>query len=213
VSLHKCPDCRKDVSSSARSCPHCGRPRTKARFPIELAAALGLGVIWLVASAWHSSWTDDTVGDNAAATVAPETVIARPYRQLEQGLSAFVGYNQTLYLLRVENRDPFPWTNCQVSLNSRGISGYELDVKSINPGLTEAAFLQSAEFADPDGKKFDPSANRVVTLDLDCETPHGHLYYGGRFGANDSRSAVLHNVGAAPSAAGVLVASRRGSPR
>lgn len=213
MSLRKCTDCGKDVSSSAPACPHCGRPQRKSRFPVEIAAALGLAVIWLVASAWHSSWTDETSRDNASAPAAPQTVIARPYRRLEQGLSASVGYNRTLYLLRVENRDTFAWTNCEVSLNSQGISGYEQEVKSIEPGLTGAAFLQSAEFVDPNGKKFDPSTNSVVTLDLDCETPQGHLYYGGRFGTNDSRSvSVPQNISAAPNADGVLLASRRTGP-
>ena len=210
MSLRNCTDCGKDVSSSAPACPHCGRPQRKSRFPVEIAAALGLAVIWLVASAWHSSWTDETSQDNLSAPAAPQTVIARPYRRLEQGLSASVGYNRTLYLLRVENRDTFAWTNCEVSVNSHGISGYEQEVKSIEPGLTGAAFLQSAEFVDPDGKKFDPSTDSVATLDLDCETPQGHLYYGGRFGANDSRSVgVPQNISAAPNAAGGLLASRR----
>jgi hypothetical protein len=213
VSLRRCPDCRHEVSSSAPSCPHCGRPQRKSRLAVELVAALALGAIWLVASAWHSSWTADVVSDDSAPAATPETVIARPYRHLEQSLSASVGYNRTLYLLRVENRDPFPWTNCQVSLNSRGIYGFELDVKAINPGLTEAAFLQSAEFADPDGKRFDPANASVATLDLDCETPHGHLYYGGRFATKDSQSVVLHDTSVTPGTAGVLMASRRSAAK
>ena len=86
----------------------------------------------------------------------------------------------------MENRDTFPWANCQFSLNSHGISAYELQVESIKPGLTEAALLQSAAFVDPDGKKFDPSTDKVATLDLDCETTHGHLYYKGKFGLESS---------------------------
>lgn len=190
MSLRRCPECGKDVSSSARACPHCGRPRSRSRFPIEIAAGVGVAVVWLVASTWHSSWTGEVVDEGIAPTATPETAIARPYRQLELGLTAVVGYNRTLYLLRVENRDTFPWTNCQVSLNSRGISGYELEVKSIKPGLADAALLQSAEFADPDGRSFDPSTDKVATLDLDCETPHGHLYYGGKFVPDGSRSAA-----------------------
>jgi hypothetical protein len=75
-----------------------------------------------------------------------------------------------------------------VSLNSRGISGYDLAIKSINPGLTDAPLLQSADFIDPDGEKFDPATESVATLDLDCESPQGRLYYGGKFGPDDPRS-------------------------
>ena len=187
MSLRKCPDCGKSVSSSARACPHCGRPSKKARLPIELMGGLGFAVFCIVALLWHSTWQDDT----ASASVTPETVIARPYRHLEQSLNASIGYNRTLYLFRVENRDAFPWTHCLVSLNSRGISGYELQVISINPGLTDAALLQSSEFVDADGRRFDPSTDTVATLDLDCESPHGHLYYGAKFGTQDSASHYL----------------------
>jgi hypothetical protein len=117
--------------------------------------------------------------------MAAGTIVARPY-QLERSLTAFVGYNRTLHLFRVENRDTFPWTDCQFSLNSHGISGYELQVGSIKPGLTNAALLQSAEFVDPDGKRFDPATDRVATLALDCETTRGHLSYRGKFGPESS---------------------------
>ncbi len=188
MSLRKCPDCGKDVSSSARACPHCGRPSNEARLPFELVGGLGFAVICIVALSWHSTWQDDTASASATPPAPPQTIIARPYRQLDQSLNALISYNRTLNLFRVENRDAFPWTNCQVSLNSHGISGYELEVQSVKPGLTDAALLQSSEFMDADGKKFDPSDNRVATLDLDCESPHGHLYYGGKFGTQDSTS-------------------------
>ena len=29
MGLIKCPDCKKDMSDAANSCPSCGRPRTK----------------------------------------------------------------------------------------------------------------------------------------------------------------------------------------
>jgi hypothetical protein len=170
------------VSSSAPACPHCGRPRKKSRLPIEIAAGLGLAVLCIAALAWHSRWDDEAAGSSVTPVAPPETVIARPYRELTHSLDAFIGYNRTLYLFRVENRDAFPWTQCQLSLNSHGISGYDLEIASIKPGLTEAALLQSTEFVDAEGKNFDPYSDRIATLDLDCETPDGHRYYRGRFG-------------------------------
>ena len=180
MSLLKCPDCHNDVSSSAPACPNCGRPHKKSHLPIEIVAGLSIALICLVALVWPSGSQDDAASDTVASGAPPATSIARPY-PLERSLTAFVGYNRTLHLFRVENRDTFPWTSCQLSLNSHGISGYELQVESIKPGLTDAALLQSIEFADPGGNKFDPSINKVATLDLDCETRHGHLYYKGKF--------------------------------
>ena len=186
MSLRNCPDCSKQVSSLASACPHCGRPRQKSHSPIKIAGGLSLIVISVVALAWHSNWQEDTASAGVAPAAPPGTIIARPYRHFERSLAAFIGYNRTLHLFRVENRDAFPWANCQVSLNSHGISaGYDLGVKSIKPGLTEAALLQSADFVDPDGGRFDPSDNSVATLDLDCETPHGRLNYAGKFGTHD----------------------------
>jgi hypothetical protein len=209
VSLRKCPDCGNDVSSSARACPHCGRPCRKSQPPLRITAGLGLAVICVVALSWQSGWQGDTAGTSVTSPAPQETVIARPYRQLEQSLAASIGYNRRLYLFRVENRDTFPWTNCQLSLNSQGISGYDLEVESIKPGLTDAALLQSAEFADSNGKRFDPSAESVATLDLDCETPGGHLYYRGKFGSSDSRSAAILSRDPATPSPSALVASMR----
>jgi hypothetical protein len=164
------------------------RLRRIQRPPIALVGALGFAVICVGALSWPSTWKHDTSSASAGAPAAPETLIARPYRHLEQSLNASIGYNRTLHIFRVENRDAFPWTHCQISLNSRWISGYELEVESINPGLTGAAILQSSEFVDTSGRRFDTSAAKVATLDLDCESPHGHLYYGGKFGKPDSAS-------------------------
>src|SRR5207302_3045683 len=84
---------------------------------------------------------------------------------------------------RIENRDTFPWTSCLLSLNSHGISSLKLEVDTIKSGLTEALHIQSTEFVDDDGKKLDPTTSDLARLDLDCETPHGHRYYGGEFGS------------------------------
>ena len=54
MSLRKCPDCSKDVSSSAPSCPHCGRPRKKSHLPLEVVGGLSIASIFVVALAWHS---------------------------------------------------------------------------------------------------------------------------------------------------------------
>jgi len=213
VSLRACADCGNQFSTFARACPHCGRPCRKSHLPVEIAGLFGLAIVGLGIVAWESSSHDETASGAVQPATPAETTVARPYRRLEQSLTAFVTYNRTLHLLRVENRDAFAWTQCQLSLNLRGVSGYALDVDAIKPGLMEAALLQSAEFADPDGKKFDPSTDKVATLDLRCETPDGHLYYGGRFATDDSRSAqTLLRGNAGPSRAGPLLASTQAAP-
>src|SRR5215467_1151286 len=99
VSLRRCPDCYNDVSSSAPSCPHCGRPHKKSHLPIEIVGGLCIAFICLVALAARSG-PQDSVGSETASGTTRETVIARTH-QLERSLSAFVGYNRTLRVFRV----------------------------------------------------------------------------------------------------------------
>jgi hypothetical protein len=153
---------------------------------LGVAGALVFVAAGVAAVLWLSGRHRETSGESKATAPPRETLVAQPYRQLERSLTASIGYNRKLYVFRIENRDEFPWTNCQLTLNSHGLSGYELEVEVIKPGLTEAALLHSAEFAEASGRKFDPSTGKVSTLDLDCETPRGRLYYGGRFGSEDS---------------------------
>jgi hypothetical protein len=172
---------------SAPVCPHCGRSNERSRFPLEIAGGAVLAAICVAALALGSGTRDATLQESAPAK-APETLIAQPYRTLEHSLSASIGYNRALHLFRIENRDPFSWTNCQLSLNSHGISSFGLAVDAISAGLTEAALVQSTEFTDDDGRRFDPATTEVARLDLDCETPHGHRYYGGKFGPDTLRA-------------------------
>src|SRR5437588_2500989 len=138
--------------SSARICPHCGRPK-KSRLPFEIAAGAAVAILGVVALALWAGTHDETPRDNAPSK-ARETVIAHPYRVLERSLTASIGYNRSLQVLRIENRDTFPCTSCLLSLNSHGISSLKLEVDTITSGLTEAALIQSTQFGDGYGKKF-----------------------------------------------------------
>jgi len=182
VSLRKCPDCGQDVSSAALACPHCGRPNRRSS-PVELSGILIIAVVCAGALIWRLSSQYEAPSD-AARVMPPETAIAQPTRA-GVALTATVGYNRKLFLLRVENGDPFAWTACQLSVNALGVSsGYTHEVETIRPGITEAALLASAEFVDADGRRFDPATQQVATLDIACETPQGRRAYGGRFPAD-----------------------------
>ena len=167
--------------ASASVCPHCGRPSKKSRLPLEIAACAAAAIICVISLGLWSGTHEDAPREIAPAKVS-ETVIAHSYRMLERGLTASIGYNRSLHVFRIENRDTFPWTSCLLSLNSQGVSSLKLEVDTIKAGLTEAVLLQSTEFIDNDGRKFDPTTSDVARLDLDCETPDGHRYYGGEFG-------------------------------
>jgi hypothetical protein len=180
VSLRKCPDCGQDVSSTARACPHCGRPNRRSSSPFELSGILIIAVICAGALLWRLSSRTPAPAESAQA-LSPETVIAQPGRD-NNGLAASVGYNHKLSLLRVQNGDAFAWTGCQLSINARGVSaGYVHDLESIGPGITAAALVETAEFVDGDGHRFDSATEQIATLDIACDTPQGRRRYGGKF--------------------------------
>jgi hypothetical protein len=179
VSLLKCADCGHDVSSSATACPHCGRPNRRRSSPIELSGILVIAVVCAGALIWRLSSRSAPPAEAAPAST-PQTAIARPARE-HQGLNASIGYNRKLAVFRVENRDSFTWTHCQLSLNAHGISsGYTHEVESIAPGIAQAALIGGAEFVGDDGRKFDPAA-QVAALSIACNTPQGPLAYDGTF--------------------------------
>lgn len=179
MSLLKCPDCGQDVSSAAIACPHCGRPTPRSSSTIGLTATVAIVAVGAGALVWRLSSRDGTPGGPARAA-PPATTIAQPAGG--RGLAATVGYNRKLFLLRVQNGDSFAWSNCELSINAQGISsGYTRAVETIRPGITEAALLPSAEFADGEGRRFDPATQQVATLDVACETPQGHSSFQGKF--------------------------------
>lgn len=180
MGLNKCPDCGHDVSTSARSCPNCGRPNRPTGASIGISGILIVAIACAGLLAWRLGSRNEPLRDRAAPT-APETLVARPARDRE-GLTVSVGFNRKLSVLRVENRDAFPWNHCLVSLNARGVSaGYTRDVEAIRPGITEAALLESAEFSGDNGRKFDPAVEAPTTLDIACDTPQGAQSYAGSF--------------------------------
>lgn len=142
--------------------------------PILLAAALGLlpgcsaRQNAAPAAAAHSDPAQPSPGQSGPAQP--------PAHQVPKELAAEIGFNHAQSLFRIENRDEFAWSNCQFVLNANGKSpGYSLAVPSVKPGVKETAELRVGDFNDTAGKKFDPAAQRVATLDFDCDTPQGHL--------------------------------------
>jgi hypothetical protein len=180
MGLRKCPDCGHDVSSSAVACPNCGRPNRKAAAPVELSGILIIATLCVGVLVWRLSSRYQAPHDSAPAG-PPETAIAQPSRDRE-GLTASIGYNRKLLLLRVENRDAFAWSHCLLSLNAHGVSsGYTYDLETIRPGITQAELIDSAEFLGDDGRRFDPATESVTSLDIACDTPQGARSYAGSF--------------------------------
>jgi hypothetical protein len=111
----------------------------------------------------------------ARAAPTPATP-SQPAHGAAVHLTAEIGYSHAQSLFHVENRDTFPWNNCRFTLNAHGTTpGYTLVIASMKPGIEGTAVLRAGDFTDAAGKKFDPVVNRVLTLDVGCDTPQGRL--------------------------------------
>ncbi len=44
MAMTKCPECRRDVSSDAAACPHCGKPLAKAVNPEQKTVVVAAGL-------------------------------------------------------------------------------------------------------------------------------------------------------------------------
>jgi hypothetical protein len=111
----------------------------------------------------------------ARAAPTPATP-SQPAHGAAVHLTAEIGYGHAQSLFHVENRDTFPWSNCQFTLNAHGTTpGYTLVIASMKPGIEGTAVLRAGDFNDAAGKKFDPVVNAVSALDVGCDTPQGRL--------------------------------------
>jgi hypothetical protein len=135
--------------------------------PLLLPAVLGL---LSGCSARHSA------APAAAQPARSSSPPSQPASRANPELAAEIGFSHTQSVFRVENRDTFPWSNCQFILNAHGTTpAYTLAVASVKPGLEQTAVLKAGDFSDTAGRKFDPAADRVATLDFGCDTPQGRL--------------------------------------
>jgi hypothetical protein len=101
----------------------------------------------------------------------------------EKALSAAITFNGAFDTFHIENQDSFPWSNCEFDLNPHGLSsGFSIDVAKITPGAEHAVAIEVTEFADGEGKRFDPVTHKVVAIVAQCDTPEGRRYFSGSFG-------------------------------
>ena len=178
MALVKCPDCGRDISDQAPACPHCGRPATntpqvppaaspaeplqkKKRSPVAMGclALLALGAVVGVLS--ESSTTTDT------STSTPSMV----------DLNGAVRFTGTQFV--VTNNDSFDWSNCELEVNPKTFSsGFKYRASVLAAG--ERYTVGALQFANGEGKRFNPFEFKPTSFSVACDTPRGRgFYYGG----------------------------------
>src|ERR1700722_1832695 len=64
MALIKCKDCKKEISSAAKACPHCGKPVPHINPGDVVKVAVGLLIVWGIYHVFSSS-------DSPSAPVPP----------------------------------------------------------------------------------------------------------------------------------------------
>ena len=80
--------------------------------------------------------------------------------------------------LHVRNAGDHPWTSCIVDLNA-GVDGGAFSHRIGEVGAGEQVEVRLASFARADGREFDPNTERVLVVDVHCDTPDGQAHFTG----------------------------------
>jgi hypothetical protein len=170
VALIECTECGNQISSLAAACPKCGAPTGTAQgvgtpattAPSSNKGSKTTGCLTVIAAfvviGLVSSSLEKCSGESTPST--PST----------RDLNAVVHFSGGQF--RILNKDAFRWGDCEVEVNSHGLSsGYVRENVTVLPG--EEVVLGAMTFAKSDGERFNPFAYKPVQLTLSCTVEGG----------------------------------------
>jgi hypothetical protein len=162
MALKPCKECKTEVSSSAKKCPHCGvdNPTLTNRQALGgcLVLLLIIGGCWIAVSS----------GGGGPSSSPPELVT----------LDALVQRSATQIV--VTNQGEERWTNCRVEINPGIVrGGWSQSVAVIEPGQRVEGGLFA--FTRSGGERFNPGTHVVESVTVQCDTPAGRGFYRGTF--------------------------------
>ena len=114
------------------------------------------------------------VGVISESTTTPDTS-APPPSMID--LSAAVRFTGTQFV--VTNNDSFDWTTCELEVNPKTFSsGFKYHASILTAG--DRFTVGALQFANGDGKRFNPFEFKPTSFSIACDTPRGRgFYYGG----------------------------------
>ncbi len=175
--LIKCADCGRDISDQAPACPHCGRPAAAEKQVSSSAAptpetaktspaawgCLAIIVLFVIFAILSGSGSD---GGSNSSKSAPTSV----------DLSAVVRFTGLQFA--ITNNDSFDWQNCKLEVNPRTFSsGFTYNAASLRAGHEYS--VGALQFANGDGKRFNPIEFKPTSIAISCDTQRGRGYYYG----------------------------------
>jgi len=187
MSLRPCRECGQRVSTEASTCPSCGVPNPASAAGCGCRSLLLLAVFGLIAfgiGVGVRLWEGPRPPDPGAGAEPPDTEAEAAARGPAPVPSTFpalrVGLTRSEGSIHLTNADTFDWTACKIDLNAGSFpGGYSTDVQRIAAGARVSTPLETFVRGDA-GEPFDPS-QRVVSVDVHCDTPSGRAHHNGVF--------------------------------
>lgn len=174
MALVPCRECGQQVSTEAKTCPHCGvadpagkptpaRPPSATPAPTGSSAVekgclgcLGLFIVLVIIG---------SLGKSSGSGGSSSSIL---------DLNARVQFDGTQF--HINNLNSFSWTDCKIEVND----DYEYHADRI-PGGTETT-IGAMRFTKSDGERFNPFAKAAKKMFIWCHQPDGkNASWGGRW--------------------------------
>jgi hypothetical protein len=128
-------------------------------------------IVMLLVERHDNRSTDRTPSRPPSSSTSPSQT---PPRTTE--LNASVRFSGTQFI--ITNEDSFNWSSVKMEVNGGIISGgYELTVPTMK--AKETYTVGAMQFADSDGKRFNPFQMKPQKFTIRASTPDGYRYYVG----------------------------------
>lgn len=185
MGLINCPECNKQVSDKAATCPQCGHPiaTPKAPAPPPMPPPQPQQKKKTSPAAWGCLVIIGifVLGGILGKCGSSGTTTRTPQQEIEEkvpdwlDLNAHVQFDSTQFV--ITNNDAFNWRNVKLEINSgllRG--GYILKVPVMTAGQTYT--VGAAQFAKGDGTRFNPFTMKLLKLAIlaDVKNTKGTAY-------------------------------------
>lgn len=162
MALTQCKECKKEVSTSAKKCPHCGVDNP-AVGPKQMAIGC-LALVVLVGACYAVLDMGGSEGSPRSSEIPTLDAAVR----------------RTPTQLVVTNQGNQSWTDCEISINP-GLFGGGWTQRVARIGAGESVQGGLMAFTRSGGERFNPVTHEVQEVTVYCHTARGRAIWSGAF--------------------------------